>query len=436
MKIKSDFSVLTLVVLLIGFTCNSCETSVLVKLPPVLSTNAVSLISYYTATCGGNISEDNGFEVLSRGVCWSLKPNPTLNDSISKDATGKGQFISTIRNLIPNTTYYLRAYATNLNGTAYGLQVIFKTMPPEVPILTTYEVTNITATTALSGGNVTLDGGSTVIARGVCWNTAPDPTILNNKTIESGGIGVFSSQLTSLTGGTYYLRSYATNGVGTAYGNQQVFAVAGPVSTVTDINGNVYHTVIIGNQTWLIENLRTTKFHNGVNISNVTDNYSWITAISGAWCDYNNNVDNGNKYGHLYNWYAVTDLRKLAPAGWHVATNEDLKTLSYYVFSNPGFSGTQNKALAATTDWASDTAEGVIGNNLYINNSTGFDALPGGYRDWITGSYFNIGVAGHWWMVATGTAVNPIFWSLYYNNTTPGSTCKNLNGFSVRCVRD
>lgn len=415
---------------------NSCDPAISVKLPPILSTSETTLITYNTATSGGNISSDNGFEVTARGVCWSLKPSPTIEDSITKDAAGTGTFTSAIKNLTPDTTYYVRAYATNKDGTAYGLQVTFKTLPAVLSMLTTTDVTNITATTAQSGGNVTSDGGSAVFARGVCWNTAPDPTINNNKTLDVSGTGVFTSNLTNLTGGTYYIRAYATNSVGTSYGNQQVFAVAGPVSTVTDINGNVYHTVIIGTQTWLVENLKTTKYLNGENISNVTDNNTWSTTTYDAWCDYNNIAANGIKYGHLYNWYAVNNFRKIAPAGWHIPSIDDLRTLSNYVYSHSNNSGSLDKALASTTDWATDSTTNVIGNNLSINNSSGFTALPGGYRSYFNGAFYNLGVAGHWWTSSTDVVGFPLKLSLYYNNTNSGMSALKLDGYSVRCVRD
>ncbi len=190
----------------------------------VLTTKTITDISYHSAVCGGIITSDNGLEVTVRGVCWSLKPNPTINDSITKDAAGTGEFTSNISNLIADTTYYLRAYATNSDGTAYGLQITFKTLATALPTLSTTIATNITETTASSGGDISSDGGSEITARGVCWSLTENPTISNDKTNDGVGVGNFTSNLTNLTDGTtYYLRAYATNSIGTSYGEQISF---------------------------------------------------------------------------------------------------------------------------------------------------------------------------------------------------------------------
>ena len=190
---------------------------------PVLTTVDVSNITSSTVTSGGDISFDGGAEVTSRGVCWSLSENPTTEDSKTNDGNGTGSFSSTISGLSTNTTYYVRAYATNLEGTAYGNQISFQTSA-ELPVITTTEVTDVTTTTATSGGNITSDGGSSVTARGVCWNTDSTPTIENSKTTEGTGTGAFTSTISGLTANTtYYLRSYATNSSGTVYGNEISF---------------------------------------------------------------------------------------------------------------------------------------------------------------------------------------------------------------------
>ena len=192
---------------------------------PTVSTTSVSEITNATATSGGNVSNDGGAEVTARGVCWSTSINPTIADNKTSDGSGTGIFASSITLLTGSTRYYVRAYATNSEGTAYGNEVNFITLAPTVSTLTTYEASSITSSSAISGGNITSDGGSTITARGVCWNTSPNPTIANNRTTETGTNGGFTSSITGLTVGvTYYVRAYATNGIGTAYGNQVVFA--------------------------------------------------------------------------------------------------------------------------------------------------------------------------------------------------------------------
>jgi hypothetical protein len=161
--------------------------------------------------------------VTARGVCWSTSVNPTIALSTkTTDGIGTGTFTSSITGLTLGTTYYVRAYATNSVGTAYGNQVSYTT--PTLAILTTTTASSTTSTTATSGGNVTSDGSSPVTELGVCWGTSTLPTTANSKTTDGTGIGTFTSSITGLTlGTTYYVRAYATNIVGTAYGNEVSF---------------------------------------------------------------------------------------------------------------------------------------------------------------------------------------------------------------------
>jgi hypothetical protein len=187
----------------------------------IISTVAVTDITQTTAISGGNVIIDGGSPVTACGVCWSTTSNPTTADSKTTDGSGTGNFVSNLTELSVNTLYYIRAYATNSVGTSYGNQVSFTTLPPLATISTT-TVTNITRTTAISGGNITSDGGTTVTARGVCWSTSASPTIADSHTTDGSGTGVFVSNLTGLLASThYYVRAYATNSGGTAYGNEE-----------------------------------------------------------------------------------------------------------------------------------------------------------------------------------------------------------------------
>lgn len=206
--------------LLIFSSCKKEEE----KNVPVLNTTEVTDISQTTATSGGNITYDSGATVTARGVCWSTSQNPTINDSKTEDGTGTGSFESSISGLEPNTTYFVRAYATNSAGTSYGNEISFTT-GIALPTVVTVQISNITSNSALSGGVVTYDGGGTIIARGMVWDIQPNPVIGEaESSLDGQGMGDFTTVLTSLSAGTeYYARSYATNEAGTSYGNEYCF---------------------------------------------------------------------------------------------------------------------------------------------------------------------------------------------------------------------
>ena len=192
--------------------------------PPVLTTENVTAITQTSAASGGSISSDGGASIESRGLCWSTSANPTIDDNVIIEGTGTGSFTGTLTNLLPNTQYYVRAFATNSAGTGYGNQVTFTTEQAQQIELTTTDASSITAGTAVSGGDVTSDGGDAVTEKGVCWSTSQNPTTADSKTSDGTGTGIFTSNLTSLSSNTtYYLRAYATNSTGTVYGNEVTF---------------------------------------------------------------------------------------------------------------------------------------------------------------------------------------------------------------------
>ena len=200
-----------------------------------------------------------------------------------------------------------------------------------LPVLTTSEVTNINSTTATCGGDITSDGGGTISARGVCWSTSQNPTIADNKTSDGTGTGSFTSSIQGLAPSTpYYARAYAINSAGTSYGNAQNFTtLAVQPGTVVDVDGNVYHTVTIGTQEWLVENLKVTHYRNGDTIAHGTSRSPLNNSLTeGKYWNYGNSDSIANIYGRLYNYYAVIDPRFIAPLGWHVASNDDLTALA------------------------------------------------------------------------------------------------------------
>jgi hypothetical protein len=258
-------------------------------------------------TTGGVVINDGGSPIISRGVCWSSDHDPSLVLGAKKtnEGTDIGSFISYVTGLKPGTLFFFRAYATNKNGFAYG-SVLTITTPAIVPTITTNTVLHITEATAVSGGNILNNGGATIINRGVCWSTKSNPTINDNRSSDGNDIGYFISNLNGLSPGTmwlksnttYYVRAYATNSVGAGYGNEVSFTTKqGSDATITDIDGNVYHTITIGTQVWLLENLKVTHYRNGDPIPNISDNDGWKNLTTGAYCWYNNDISYKNTYG-------------------------------------------------------------------------------------------------------------------------------------------
>jgi uncharacterized protein (TIGR02145 family) len=396
---------------------------------PVIATTVPSGITASAIASGGNITSDGGAAVTARGICWGIAQNPTIDNSKNLVGTGTGSFASTITGLNPGTTYYIRAFATNSVGTVYGNEVTAKTLST-IPVLTTTAILAITSTTATSGGNISSDGGAAVTVRGICWSTSQNPTIADPKTSTGTGSGSFTSNLTGLTAGaTYYVRAYATNSLGTAYGNEEMFTTTSITNpTVTDIDGNVYHTVTIGTQVWMVENLKTTKYRNGDLIANVIVDATWAALSTGAYCWYNNDTATYKAtYGALYNWYAVADSRNIAPAGWHVPTDGEWIILT----TNLGGESSAGGALKeiGTPHWTFP--------NTGATNSSGFTALPGGGRTYNGGTFNGVGTYSGWWSRTAYGAAYAYSRSLYHNgaNVYRGYNYKQ-DGLSVRCVRD
>lgn len=205
--------------------------------------------------------------------------------------------------------------------------------------------------------------------------------------------------------------------------------------TVTDIDGNVYHTITIGTQTWMVENLKTTKYRNGVSIPNVTANTTWNNLKTGAYCDYNNDANNSATYGKLYNWYAINN--NLAPEGWHVPTDAEWTTLTKY-FGGESIAGGYLKE-SGTSHWNDpNIVTSVPWTDPYQGLSTNkneFKALPGGHRN-IDG-FYNIGYFGYWWSSTSGADTDFGNYRYMYNNYKGIlSNQSHIVGFSVRCIKD
>lgn len=215
-----------------------------------------------------------------------------------------------------------------------------------------------------------------------------------------------------------------------------------PTGTFIDIDGNRYTTVKIGTQTWMVENLKTTRYRNGDTIPEVQGNTAWINQTTGAYSNYANDPNNANTFGRLYNWYAVNDSRNLAPAGWHIPSVQEWETLQNYLIEN-GYnydnstSGNKTaKSIASKSEWKASSIAGAPGNNMALNNSSKFNAFPGGGRYHTTGNFFSKSEGAFWWVKEESSLNEARYRAIFYgyNYFQTYANSKKL-GFGVRCIK-
>ncbi|MCQ2271288.1 MAG: hypothetical protein MJZ72_00640 [Bacteroidales bacterium] len=409
--------------------------------PLTVVTTAVSSITANSAICGGNVLADGGSAVTARGVCWSTSQNPTTADGHTTDGSGTGSFNSSITGLSGSTTYYVRAYAANGTDTVYG----------EVKNFTTAaDIVTDTIVFFANGGIGTMD--TMFVTRG--------DTVLNANTYTHGGNWQFTGWNTAADGsGTQYAdhASITTSGNLTLYAQWHTWCTGIPktsvnefgtsrIDSVKDIDNNKYNVVQIGDQCWMAQNLRTTKYADGTSIS-----LGSTTSTETAYHYYpTGSSSNVSKYGYLYNWKAVmgnstssetnpSGVQGICPKGWHVPSDTEWTQLTNYVSSQSEYVcesiNTYNaKALASTTGWNSSSNTCVPGNNPSDNNATGFSAVPAGYY---SGGYGSFGDDAHFWSATQ--YYNSYAYSRYvdYNYADVHKyNYEEYYGFSVRCLRD
>jgi len=217
---------------------------------------------------------------------------------------------------------------------------------------------------------------------------------------------------------------------------------------LTDVVGNVYQTVQIGNQVWMVENLRVTKYTDATAIPHIQDETEWGALTTPGYCFYDNTTDSveQQKWGALYNWYAVSsqNTKKIAPSGWRVPTSDDWTVLTNYLIANGyNWDGTTTdnkvtKAMAAKTDWKTNNSNGATGNDAGTNNTCGFSALPGGCRILSSMVLFQYQKTDcYWWSASEADATNAPAKNIAYDyEGVIGNNYGKRFGFSVRLVRN
>jgi len=537
-----------------GLSANTQIVVNVVANAPTVTTADITNIQGTTATSGGNVTEDGGIDVTARGVVWATVSSPSLSNKVgfTTDGSGKGIYTSTLTNLIPGTTYFVKAYATNSQGTAYGTEKTFTTTG--LPILVTGDVSAITSNSAKCAGTVTDDGGQAITARGLVWSKTGNSTLSNNDgfTTETGTLGTFTGTMTTLNRYTnYFVRAYATNSNGTSYGDEKYFQTLpekpavttrdvtdygayvgytggvvtddggvpiyslalgvvwstfpnpdinfneGFTGTINQIQGNsfesalsaltpqtkyyvravaywdinevaygeiksftttafnvntgsftdardntTYNTINFGGQTWMAENL---AYLPQVCPSTTNCGY-WVYGYQGSDLAAAKATPNYQTYGVLYNWTIAQ--QDVCPAGWHLPSSEEWSTLELNLgmvydqaFGGSGPRGDQGGKMkeTGTTHW--------LAPNEGATNVSGFTALPGGWKQSPENTFKNISETARFWTsFITGSGAIILWREMDYlnsaianNNTSdpyegPGASAKY--GFSVRCVKD
>ncbi len=408
-----------------------------VVIPTVITSSATN-ISYKSATVGGNVTGDGGAAVTERGIVYSKTQNPTTSSSKMKISGGIGNFSVTLTTLSSGTTYYVRAYAINEEGTSYGEQKSFTTKACPLPIVTTSSVTNITCTSATVGGNVTSDDEATITERGVVYANRDNPTYTGYpKKICGSGPGSFSCSLSIKGGKTYYVRAYAMNIVGSiAYGESISF------KTISSPNGHDYVDLGLSVK-WATCNVGATKpeeygdyFAWGETTSKTT--YNWSTY---KWCNgsYNTMTKYCDTWAYGYvDYKTVLDSEDDAASvnmggSWRMPTKKELEELiDECTWTWTTLNGVNGYHV-----------EGPNGNSIFLpaagyrwSNSFAGDAFSGGGED---GLYWSISMDAD----ELDYEANSLFFDSGNVNvieggvvpeTAPSLSNERANGLSVRGV--
>jgi uncharacterized protein (TIGR02145 family) len=302
--------------------------------------------------------------------------------------------------------------------------------PEPMPIVSTNDISIITATTAICNGTIESDEGIYDISFGVCWSRNQTPTVSDDN-VTTGYIQLdeFISPITGLIPNTkYYVRTFAEGNNTISYGDIVSFTTLAYTDSVIDFDSNVYYAVTIGTQVWTVENLRVTHYRNGDPIANITEDSQWHNSTEGAYCNYNNDPDFIEKYGRLYNWYAVKDAHNITPEGWHVPTSGEWQILIDYL-------GGEEIAGIKMREPGVQHWEYIMSNQPLSTNESGFLALPGGERINYGNYYGHKGYTAYW---STTSYNNDNAWRclLNWSSSALNSQSSKSAGLSIRLVKD
>ena len=394
---------------------------------PTLSTEAATDITETSATLNGVISivSENCDLALGvmQGFVYSTNLSPTNDDNV--EVVYGTDISTTIDNLISDTTYYVRVFITNSLGEFYGNEVSFTTeeldlTPPVITII---------------GDNpLEINIGEYYTEFGATATDDVDGDITQDVIIDSSNLN------TTLAGN--YTVSYSVSDSSNNSTNEQR-----EVIVISNCDGIPYDSIVYGTQEWTVENACHITYRDGTPIPLITDEVAWANLTTGAWAYF----DNDHTKGKLYNWYAVmgihdtdpnTPNKEFAPEGWHVPSDAEWTTLKNHLIANGyNYDGTTSenkigKAMASTTGWDSSIQTGAVGNDQSVNNSSGFNAYPEGYRE-INGVFWAAAFDAYFWSTTLYASDWALSSNLYSNEIFLESYHSyKQKGCSVRFVRN
>jgi len=426
----------------ISFTTHSLAT---------VTTDAITEITSSSATSGGYVSSNGGSAVTDRGVCWSTSQNPSINDFYESKGSGVGTFTHELTGLSDNTDYYVRAYAINSVGTAYGNQQTFTTQAPFITI------TSPVASSSWQVGTTHSIEWDDNISENVKIELFIGSTYLHDIVTSTTNTGSYNWTIPILAQSDIYKIKVSSVDDASIFDESDEFTIIAPsgsVGTLTDYDENTYNAIKIGNQWWMAENLKVTHYPDGDEIPLVTGNDNWAALLDNnddkAYCYYNDNTGGeAETYGALYTWAAAMDgatstddnpsgIQGVCPTDWHLPSDDEWKELEMYL----GMSESQ----ADNINWRGNNEGGELKEsetlhwdspNTGANNQSGFTALPGGMRPDDDGICVNIRNGGLWWTTTQYDGTTAWYRHLQHVRETVGRwRFEKSRGYSVRCVKN
>lgn len=415
---------------------------------PRITTHEVTNITSNSATVGGSLVSEGSSMVTEKGICWSVNQSPTTSGNHLQSSEESDVFSLNLIGLTSNTTYYVRAYAKNAAGTGYGNEVSFKTDEAvyNLPTVITSDVTNVTQNSATCGGRVTDDGGVAVTDRGVCWSTSPNPVVGGNATHDGSGTGYFVSNISGLSAGvTYYVRAYATNSVGTEYGEQKSFTTLPvPEVPIGALNGlfSVSATKRVwfscGNlqyrastDTWRFVDDQTNYVGNGN--SSMSSTYSgWIDLFGWGTSNYDHGA---NKYWPWSTSVTHSDYHAYGISSCHLYDKTGKADWGYNRIQNGGNQEHYGWRTLTNAEWeylftGRQTASGIRFVKAEVNGVNGLILFP---DDWIA-SIYEFNNANSSTISFSNNVINVTDWNLLQTHGAvflPAGGCR-----SIRDIRE